>query len=573
MQPGKGSNIQIHSVGTPTMVEVVKTLEVSLKNPGRLVVLLWAVPDAQREYELTATIPVVRSRVGAAPMPVSSVPELSLTYKTLPAGNPTLVWNQTTADAKIIHHLIAREMGGPSKAFMAFDEEETGHTSGSRPAVRNDIMHSSSSRTSSSLEAMGVNGSISGGGNGGYGNGGFVQPIENSQTLPAMTMKLEGNLGEIDLSDLLQSIAMCKMTGCMKVTNDDAAASLFMDKGTPTHAYVVSAKAITAMGAEIEGSDALLEMLLMNDGVFQFHPQQVTSERSVPKPLQMYLLEGAALRDHHSQLFDRGITDDAVFVRAHKNLEYAAFKSKLMEGIPASIPVQKHFYQLSDGQLTLGELLRKQPLKKSDWVPALYNLLQCGLLQLKDNQSSDESLNWTPELIEKNLELAKAAMFDAQTGLIPYPIFLSHMDEEFARYEAKALPFSFATFEVWIQTSAGAQPLSTEQIRAMVENINRVKHNYDRLGTFSDGSFALLMPMQDAPGAAVTAQKIMDAVKKTNFSVPPDGAVKVMIGISGVPDIATDLISLLKTAHEAKNVCKKTGANIYTHRNLSSSRN
>jgi hypothetical protein len=61
-------------------------------------------------------------------------------------------------------------------------------------------------------------------------------------------------------------------------------------------------------------------------------------------------------------------------------------------------------------------------------------------------------------------------------------------------------------------------------------------------------------------------------VKRTKFGMPPDGAVKVMIGISGVPDIATDLVTLLKTAHEAKNVCKKTGANIYTHRNLSSSR-
>jgi GGDEF domain-containing protein len=386
-------------------------------------------------------------------------------------------------------------------------------------------------------------------------------------------MKLEGNLGEIDLSNLLQSIAMCKMTGCMKVTNDDTAASLFMDKGTPTHAYVVSAKAITSMGAEIEGSDALLEMLLMNDGVFQFHPQQVTHERSVPKPLQMYLLEGAALRDHHTQLFDRGITDDAVFVRAHKNLEYSVFKSKLMEGIPASMPVQKHFYQLADGKLTLGELLRKQPLKKTDWVPALYNLLQCGLLQVKDTDSSDESINWTQESLEKALKLARSAMFDVQTGLIPYPVFLSHMDEEFARYEAKALPFSFATFEVWIQTSAGAQQLSIEQIRAMVENINVVKKKYDRLGTFPDGSFALLMPMQDVSGAALMAQKVMDAAKRTSFGMPPDGAVKVMIGISGVPDIATDLITLLKTAHEAKNVCKKTGANIYTHRNLSSSRN
>jgi GGDEF domain-containing protein len=558
MQPGKGSNIQIHAVGLPTMVEIEKTLEVCLKNPGRLVVLVWSAPESQKEYELTATIPVVRTRVGATPMPISSIPELRLTYKLHPLGTPNLVWNQTTADAKVIHHLVKRELGGPSNAFVAFGDDDnngSGNFAGSDDSGY-------SSRTSGIRKAAVTNG----------GNG-AIQPIEVSQTNPAVTMKLEGNLGEIDLSNLLQSIAMCKMTGCMRVTNDDIAASLFMDKGTPTHAYVVGSKAITATGAEIDGSDALLEMLLMSDGVFQFNPQQLTMERTVPKPLQMYLLEGAALRDHHAQLIDRGITDDAVFSRVHKNLEYTAFKSKLMEGIPASIPVQKHFYQASDGKISLGEMLRKQPLKKSDWVPALYNLLQCGLLQVRDDQTTDESLNWTPEAIAKTLELARSTMIDLQTGLIPYPIFLAHIDEEFARCEAKPLPFALATFEVWLQTDAGAQLLTKEEIKSLVENIHAVKNKYDRLGTFTEGSYALLMPMQDASAAALTAQKIMDAVKKINFAHPKqNGNVTVMIGISGVPDIATDLISLLKTAHEAKNVCKKTGANIYTHRNLSSSR-
>jgi GGDEF domain-containing protein len=81
------------------------------------------------------------------------------------------------------------------------------------------------------------------------------------------------------------------------------------------------------------------------------------------------------------------------------------------------------------------------------------------------------------------------------------------------------------------------------------------------------------MPMQDTSAAALTAQRIMDAARKSAFARENhDGGVKVMIGLSGVPDIAADISTLLKTAHEAKNVCKKTGANIYTHRNLSNSR-
>lgn len=559
MHPGKGSNIQIHAVGLPTVVEIEKTLEVCIKNPGRIVVLLWTNPDTKKEYELAANIPVVRTRVGATPMPISSIPELSLTYKISPNPAPTLVWNQTTNDAKVINHLLKREHGGTSNAFAAFDGEDDGKISGNRAGIRDD--NGEGSRISGSRPAV-MN----------TGNGG-VPPQDASQTNPAMTIKLEGNLGEIDLSNLLQSIAMCKMTGCMRVTNDDVAASLFMDKGTPTHAYVVGSKAITSSSAEIEGSDALLEMLLISDGVFQFNPQQATIERTVPKPLQMYLLEGAALRDHHAQLVDRGITDDAVFARVHKNLEYAAFKAILMDGIPASMPIQKHFYQLSDGKLTLGEMLRKQPLKKSDWVPALYNLLHCGLLEVKDSQNNDDALNFSVEAIASALELGRTKMVDGQTGLIPYPLLLVSIDEEFARYQSKAIPFALATFDVWIQTGAGAQLLNYDDIREMVGNIQGVVNKYDRLGSFADGSFALLMPMQDTSAAALTAQRIMDAARKSAFARENhDGGVKVMVGLSGVPDIAADISTLLKTAHEAKNVCKKTGANIYTHRNLSKSR-
>lgn len=572
MHSGKANNIQIHAVGRPTIAEIIKTLEVCQKSPGRMVVLQWTLDGSDREYELAAIIPVVRARVGATPMPVSSIPELSLSYQ-MPGGNPTLIWNQTSADAKVIFHLVNREMGGASNAFQAFDDDDN---NGVRPPVER---RSSTSGAFSSASGAGVGAPPSASTSGAFTQPSasstniFAPPIDSSQTNAAVSMKLEGNLGEIDLSNLLQSIAMCKMTGCMKVFNDDVAASLFMEKGTPTHAYVVGSKAITSMGAEIEGSDALLEMLLISDGTFHFNPQQQTTDRTVPKPLQMYLLEGAALRDHWAQLVDQGFDEDAIIVRVHKNLEYAAFKSKLSEGIPASVPVQKHLYQLADGKMTLGDILRRQPLKRSEWVPALFNLMHCGLLQKKSVLSDEESTQLSAEALASSLKLAQDSLVNPSTDLMPFPLLLHYIDQEFSRYEIQELPFALAAFEVWLQTPGGAQLLSDEETKLMVERIRSVISRHDQIGLFVDGFFAILLPMQDVSAAAITAQKLLDVIGKTSF--PRAGsaaAVKVVIGISSVPEICTDLSGLLRTAKESKNVCKKTGANIYTHRNLSTAK-
>ena len=541
MHAGKGNHIQIHSVGLPTLSEIVKTLEVCQKNPGKIVILQWTAEGTDKEYELSAIIPVVRTRVGATPMPISSTPELSLVYRILPNSNQTLVWNQVSADPKAIFHLVSRELGGPKNVFRAFDDEDN--------VSSNDVQTVEIKRRPTAPQQ------------------------DVSQTI-GVAMKLEGTLGEIDLSNLLQSISLCKMTGCMKVFNDDVAASLFMDKGNPTHAYVIGSRAITESGAEIDGGDALLEMLLMNEGTFQFNPQQLAIERTVPKPLQMYLLEGAALRDHFAQLTDQGFTEETVFSRAHKNLEYAAFKAKLAEGIPASLQIQKHFYQLIDGKTAFSEMIRKQPLKRSEWVPALFNLLHTGLIVIKNSEADQQLQHLTPEALTKSLQLAQELLIHKPTGILPFPIFLHQIDQEISRYAVQPLPFTLAAFEVWLQTSAGAQLLTDEEIKLMASRVRPIISHHDQLGFFMDGFFGLLMPMQDSSAACGTLQRLLDTVTKTPFPRAKDSSsVKIIIGLSSVPEFTGDLVGLLTTTNDAKNFCKKTGANIYTYKNLSAVRN
>ncbi|HEY9681870.1 MAG TPA: DUF4388 domain-containing protein [Oculatellaceae cyanobacterium] len=535
MHASKGS-IQIHSAGLPTHAEVSKTLEVCLKNPGKVITLQWTMEESGRQYELSAVIPVVRTRVGATPMPISSVPELSLIYR-LPGGSETLVWNQVSSDAKAVFHLVSRELGDNSRsAFKSFDDNDE------KP---NEIQ---------TLEIR------------------REKPPTTQETSQAtnVAMKLEGTLGEIDLSNLLQSISLCKMTGCMKVFNDEMAASLFIDKGNPTHAYVVGSRAITETGAEIQGGDALLEMLLMNEGTFHFNPQQLTPEKTVAKPLQMYLLEGAALRDHHTQLIEQGFTDNTVYTRVHKNLEYSTFKSKINEGIPAPLTVQKHLYQLADGKITFGEMMRKQPLKKGDWVPALYNLLHCGLLVVKNSEAEQQAQYLTPEAIENSLKMAQETLLHPGTNMLPFPLLLHNIDLEFSRNQISRMPFTLASFEVWLQSSGGALILTDDEIKLMASRIRTIINRHDQLGFFMDGSFAVLMPMQESSAACLTLQRMMDVISKTQFARSTSPAdIKVVIGLSSVPEFCNDLLSLLKTTNEAKNVCKKTGANIYTYKSSS----
>jgi hypothetical protein len=93
---------------------------------------------------------------------------------------------------------------------------------------------------------------------------------------------LEGDLKNMQVPNLLQSIAISKMTGKLFVHSPNGDAQIFFEEGAPLHAIT----------RETAGDLALIELLLWEEGEFLFFPEERSTEKTVNKRLDALLMEG-----------------------------------------------------------------------------------------------------------------------------------------------------------------------------------------------------------------------------------------------------------------------------------------
>jgi hypothetical protein len=545
MLSGKPIQVQVKTLGQPTVNDIIKVLDLSQRSPGRPVVLNWIVEAAGKIYDLMATVPAAQRGLGGARQEHRSVPELVLTVKTAPTAKETVLWTHVSGDAELIFHMLHNEMNSGGQAakssFFGFSDAEVVSgtyatiqmNTGGHPVVRNQ------------------------------------SPSQAAQTAQAAAgMKLEGTLAEVDLSNLIQSIAMCKMTGCMKVQSKEAAASLFLDKGNLIHAFIVHSTAISALGAEVEGDEAVLETLLMEQGSFQFQPYlSAAGAQTVSKPLENYLLEGAAFRDHYAQLLNIGFSLDTCFRRAHESIEPEVFMKRLEESIPADLKVQLALYEAFDGKMKFKEVLRKHPMKRIDWVPAVYGLLSCCLIEVVEPVAQVNEQRCTKESIESLLSMSNHFMMRRETEIMLFPVWLRFVEQELARRADKPDAMSVACFEVLLNTPDGIGVPSQPEQKEMGQRIREVLPKYAQLAHYFDSQFALLLPLQDSATSCHAAKLVMDVIAKMKFEGVKDASdVKVCFGIAVVPEAGKNLLDLIKSLDDAMGVCKATDASIYTYK-------
>lgn len=539
MLSGKPIQIQVKTLGQPTVTDIIKVLDLSQRSPGRPVVLNWAVEATGKVYDLTATVPAAQRGLGGSRADVRSVPELVLTVKASPTTKESVLWTHVSGDAELIFHMLHNELSGSNQAqkssFFGFTDKDV--VSGTYPAVQlNTADHPAVNPNSSAAQAAG--------------------------------MKLEGSLAEIDLSNLIQSIAMCKMTGCMKVQNKEAAASLYLDKGNLTHAFIVHSAAVSALGAEVEGDEAVLETLLMEEGTFQFQPYLgAAGAQTISKPLQNYLLEGAAFRDHYAQLLNLGFKMDLCFKRAHDTLDAEVFKKRLESAVPAKMSVQLELYEAFDGKTRFKDILRKHPLKRTEWVPALYGLLSCCLIEMTEYIAPNEEKRCTKESIEGLLGMSNHFMMRRETEIMLFPVWLRFVEQEMARRAETNDPMSVACFEVLLNTANGVVPPSQPEQKEMGRQIREVLPKYAQLAHYFESQFALLLPLQDSATSVQAAKLVMDVIAGLKFQgVQDSSGVKVCIAIAVVPEAGKNITVLMQSLDEALGVCQSTGASIYTYK-------
>ncbi len=361
---------------------------------------------------------------------------------------------------------------------------------------------------------------------------------------------LEGDLRNLQIPNLLQSIGMGEMTGRLQVRGRADTAMVFFVKGQPVHCRMKGA----------EGDAALIQLIGWEEGQFCFYPEPKIETRTIKKRLDMLIMEGVTFLDQNKSLDGKGVTLDSVIVRTHASITEQEFEAIIAKGTGHDKEAQKRFYCEIDNESTLFEILRNQPMAKTEWVPILFNLVSLGLVQFKAKQtltpaSSDQrsTIDWT------QMRMVERALLRTDTGIYTFPAFLYFLDKEYWRCNRFNRPFSIIILQIGLVNgneekdfakvnSQKYAPLPIRAIRAMGKNIANIKRQIDILAHFETLNYALLLPETDKAGGLNFMNRLSDLLKNTSFEDIEANYVDFALGTANMPEDCTDIQTLLRLA-------------------------
>jgi GGDEF domain-containing protein len=362
---------------------------------------------------------------------------------------------------------------------------------------------------------------------------------------------LEGDLSNMQLSTLLQSISMSKMTGCLRVSNPLGSANIFFEDGTPTHAESLEAK----------GDQAIIELVTWEEGEFHFYPDEKSLEKTVKRRVDGLLMEGVGLLDQNKYVKEQGLKPQSYLIRVNDRLTEEEFKTVLSnKGAPLDMDTQKRFYGFIDNASTFLDVLRRMPMIKNEWVPLMFNMLSCGLVRLSDTPPAGVVIQPVLNLPEFQIDRPAIqgvlrSITRPETGLLTYPAFLYMLEQDFTKSATLGIPLCLLVFEAKLRVGDALQSLPMQFIRECVKRVESAKRPIDVMGHFETFDFAIFMPNTQVKSAKVFAARLMEMLAADPFVPRPFGQLALFFGIAGAPEDTMELNVMLSAARE----CKRRG--------------
>lgn len=382
-------------------------------------------------------------------------------------------------------------------------------------------------------------------------SGSFPQQQAPAASVPT-TMLLAGSIQQVQIMDILQSINLCRMTGRLDVDDTGNRTTLYFHAGEPVHA--VSENTLAFEQSSQQGTDAVLDVLTWETGMFRFQPDLTTRDHTITRKLASILLEGATLSDYTRELADDGITQETVLIRSDAVRSWEDVQAKLQTGIPIDYQQQLKFCMLFDGKKCLGDVINEMGLTKPIWLPIVFNLLKVSLL--KPSTASIKG-QVKPYQIDINaLELAQQNLLRPETGMLSFPLFLHFYVKEFARFRMERYPISLVVFGVNCTRPNGLQePLTNDCLKAIAASVAGACTQLDTFGHFETTDFGLILPYKrlDEAKAFTTslAQSLPDVLPR-HFR--QNGmSLTLSFGIASAPSDSDDpqvILSLAKAYKE-----------------------
>ncbi|MBX9687820.1 MAG: DUF4388 domain-containing protein, partial [Candidatus Obscuribacterales bacterium] len=186
---------------------------------------------------------------------------------------------------------------------------------------------------------------------------------------------LQGRLENMQMANLIQSIQMSKMSGRLYLFDQGSSSQIFFLDGQPVH----------ATNLESSGDNAVIEIMTWEQGEFRFFPEESSPEHTVKRRVESMIMEGVTLLDQQKFLAKQGLSPDSYLIRKEARISPDEFKTRVSRGAPLDLNAQMMLYELCDGRSRWQDVLGRKPMVKVEWVPLLFNLVSCGLLNISES--------------------------------------------------------------------------------------------------------------------------------------------------------------------------------------------
>lgn len=441
-----------------------------------------------------------------------------------------MIWSYVSSDVHLLRSLVHTECAASAGALQQISEE----------ACLPDSASSGAMSLSDSRVIVGGQPAAEG-----------DPELLSSSSLVREDAILEGDLARLQVPTLLQSIAMEKMTGRLEFQRPGETGDIFFQDGNLQHASTL----------DCSGDDAVLELITWQDGNFHFYEGETFLHQTTQKRLETLLMEGITLLDQAVFLSGVGCGKTSYLLRREPDITEEDFNLSLLDRTGGDLMDMRAFYDRMDDQSTLEQVLGRQPMAKTQWVPILYNLVTRNLVSVAQTlpgkrQILPDALPIDQAVIENCTKLLSRS----ETGMLSYPAFLYFLTQEFQRFKRGGLPFSLVVFEMNATDSRhpdGIKALPIQSLREMGSRIRAVKRDLDQLGHFETLDFAMLLPHTDLDGACTLVRRLErliagDPLMNTIHS----HQIIAHFGIAAVPQDCDDPGVLLAAARQAKELAK-----------------
>jgi CheY-like chemotaxis protein len=180
---------------------------------------------------------------------------------------------------------------------------------------------------------------------------------------------LKGNLEQMSLAELVQTLGMNKKSGGLKIINQSRVGKIFFDSGNIVQASL----------GKYKSEEAVYRILSWDEGYFEFDSNDTAEKAAIGTKTNSLLMEGFHQREEYLKYKQAMPPYDSI-VRI-TNSAYA----------DEAKPIAQKVITLIDGQRTIQDIINISPINYLIATKILYTLLKKGMIEAIEPQQAQQA--------------------------------------------------------------------------------------------------------------------------------------------------------------------------------------